>query len=137
MTPPNATTRRRILVVDDDPTIRRLLALVLRDAGYDTEDVVSAEEAVERSSSSPFDLVLVDKNLPGMSGLQAIAAIRKKSPATLALVITAYPSLESLEEARACGAIGYLVKPFDDLKRIPDLVRIALSDGGKSATLER
>ena len=129
--------KQRILVIDDEAVTRRVLGLALRDAGYDVEEAGSAEDAVAMAATKPFDLALVDKNLPGMSGLDGIAAIRRASDKTVALLMTAYPSLESLEQARTAGAIGYVLKPFEDLGKIVDLVRMVFTDGGKSAGVER
>ena len=117
-----ATTERRILLVEDEPTLQRILGSVLGDAGHAVESVGTAEAALTRlneTSSAPIDLVLSDKNLPGMSGLDLLSKVRTLEvdhPVDRAFVlVTGYPSRDSAMTLLEHGANGYLVKPFRSL----------------------
>ncbi|MCA1663645.1 MAG: response regulator, partial [Myxococcales bacterium] len=102
-----------ILVVDDEATVCAVLREFLLEGGYRVECVGSAEEAWSRIESDRFDLLVVDKNLPGVSGIDLVARLRDERLALPALLITGYPTLESVDEALEHGAVDYLSKPFD------------------------
>jgi len=121
---------RHILLVEDEPTLQRILGSVLTDAGHVVESVGTAEAALARladSAAADVDLVLSDKNLPAMSGLELIAHVRENDRAnstTRAFVlVTGYPSRESALEVLASGGDGYMVKPFRSLVHAVDHVQ--------------
>jgi CheY-like chemotaxis protein len=105
----------RILVVDDEETVCGFLERLLSRAGYDVVTEESGQAAIARAHSEPFDLLLVDKNLPGLTGLDVIEAIRVGAPYTPALLMTAYP--EPLL-GRRVRLEGYLAKPFDSIDTV-------------------
>jgi CheY-like chemotaxis protein len=121
-----------ILLVEDEPTLQRILGSVLGDAGYRIEAVGTAEQALERlEDSSDIDLVLTDKNLPHSTGLQLLADVRRAERAgrrpTGVVIITGYPGRDSALQALIDGADGYLVKPFRSLTQAVDEVQRVLA----------
>jgi len=118
----------RILVVDDEPGMRDLLSRVLGDAGHEVSSVESGEEALVLLAREQFDVLVLDKNLPGIDGLMVLRLVRAHQPALRAIMITAYPSDTSNATARALGVLAYIVKPFGILTMI-DAVDAAIEDG--------
>lgn len=103
----------RILAVDDELDMLALLKMIIE--GYSEHQVTATNnplEAVEFLDKEQFDLILTDLKMPGMDGLELLAAARKRDEDAMVMVITAYGSLESAEEAMAQGAYDYITKPF-------------------------
>jgi DNA-binding NtrC family response regulator len=105
----------RVLVADDEQVVLTVVGNLLRDEGYEVELVLSGKEALERLDAQYFDLMVVDKNLPDMSGLELLRKVRQSQPEMESVLITGYGSLESAIEALHLGAGGYLLKPFEDI----------------------
>lgn len=103
--------RARILIVDDEPGIRLALEEALVRDGYSVVTVASGEAALEQMARQGFDLALIDLKLPDVSGMEVLAALGAQWPDTLAIVLTAYASLETAVEALRRGAHDYLLKP--------------------------
>lgn len=101
----------RILIADDEPGIRRTLMEILRRVGYHPSEAASGTEALQRIQTEPFDLVLLDLNMPGMSGTAVLAAARPCAPSTIFIIITAYATLDSAIQALRHWAFDYLLKP--------------------------
>lgn len=104
--------RARVLVVDDEASIRDLLSKALALADYDVETVPDGRAAVGRLRAGTYDLLITDLRMPGMDGLTLIREARQLSPALPVVVITAYSSEASAIEAIDLGVSGYLTKPF-------------------------
>lgn len=105
--------RTRILVVDDDRSVRSLLTKTLHDiGGFSVEEAESAEDALQKIEGREFDLVLTDLKLPGMDGLQLITRIVSSRPEILTILVTGHASIDSAVEAMKRGASDYLIKPF-------------------------
>jgi two-component system, NtrC family, response regulator AtoC len=104
----------RILIIDDEPRIRRVLAMLLDDQGHTTVEAPSGQEAIDLVSKTPFDLALVDFSLPGMDGLATFKVLREHDPKLSAIFMTAYGSIRSAVDAMRAGAFDYLTKPFDN-----------------------
>lgn len=116
-----------VLVVDDEPVVRDvLLRLLAREQDLSLLQAGSAEEALELLSERRVDLLITDKNLPGLGGVELVRKARQKVPAIEAVMITGYPNAESLLAAYAAGASDYLIKPFDDLQVVKAKLRAAL-----------
>ncbi|MGD9575363.1 sigma-54-dependent transcriptional regulator [Desulfovibrio sp.] len=113
-----ARNRTQILVVDDDQGHRSTLATLLSDWGHRVTAVVDGESAVDACKNSPFDLVLMDVRMTGISGIDALKAIRVHNPAIPIIIMTAYSDVSNAVEALKAGAYDYLTKPldFDELK---------------------
>lgn len=109
----------RILIVDDDPDIREVVAVMLRAVGLEVVAVDTGERALERVAAEPFDLLVLDWNLPRMTGIELCRVLRKDpSWARMpVLFLTANASSQDMVEAFASGGDDYVVKPF----RAPEL----------------
>jgi DNA-binding NtrC family response regulator len=105
--------KRRILIVEDDEIFLRPLQRTLEVAGYDVVVAASGEEAIDCLKAEDVDLVLTDKRLPGMDGVELVRRLRAESPDLAVVVLTAYGTIESAVEAVRLGAADYLVKPVE------------------------
>lgn len=110
--PASASGRPRVLVADDEPAIRELLAKTLALAEYDVDPVPDGRTALARLHGSPHDLLITDLKMPGMDGLALIREVRRLHPALPVIIITAYSTEASAIEAINLGVQGYLTKPF-------------------------
>ncbi len=104
----------RILIVDDEEGMRRLLSRVLTREGYDTVAVGSGAEALRLVANERFDLVVTDIKMPEMDGLQLLAELKEYEPSLLVIVITAYGTIENAVQALRSGAYDYIAKPFEN-----------------------
>lgn len=133
--------RHSILIVDDDESICRTLALVLGKKGYETEIARTGRDALNKAKKRFFHVVLLDLKLPGMQGLSLLAPLKKQHPDLATIVITGYASLETAVQAVNEGAAGYITKPLDmdetltiigealeKQRLIAELRRLSLSD---------
>jgi DNA-binding NtrC family response regulator len=101
-----------ILIVDDDETIRKSLATVLKEKGYLIDTAESGREAISKSEKDAYNLALIDIRLPDMDGVQLLTAMKETTPKMVKIIITGYPSLQNAIEAVNRGADGYIVKPI-------------------------
>lgn len=104
----------RILIVDDEKQIRRILSVLLRERGHQVEEALSGEEALDRQSAFHPEIVLLDLSLPGIDGLEALARLLERDPSVDVIMMTAYGTIRSAVEAMRRGAFDYLTKPFDN-----------------------
>ncbi|MGO9059785.1 MAG: sigma-54-dependent transcriptional regulator [Candidatus Binataceae bacterium] len=102
----------RILVADDEASIRDGLVDVLTDEGYDATGVADGAEAIAAITQSSYDVVVTDLRMPGVDGLEVLRRVRELSPQALVLLITAYASVETAVEALRNGAHDYILKPL-------------------------
>jgi len=114
--------KARILVIDDDKSIRETLTTVLETEGYVVDTAENGEEAIEKSRTKFFNLALIDIRLPNMDGTALLTAMRETTPKMVKIIVTGYPSLENAIEAVNKGADGYVVKPFD-MKKLLSMVK--------------
>lgn len=106
-------TRRRILLVDDDPHVRRLLALYLRDLEVEIVEAANGEEALARIDEQHFDAALVDLILPHFGGFRLCRRLKEAGASTWVAIITADDSPETRQTAKEAGANAFLGKPLD------------------------
>lgn len=106
--------RKEILIVDDEEVIQDVLKALLEKNGYHTASAFTAEEALKTMEDTDWDLVLLDLMLPGMSGLDALTEMMKKTPDLPVIMITAFGTIESAVKAMRLGAYHYLTKPFQN-----------------------
>ncbi len=106
-------TTPRILVVDDDESIRKVLTTILEEEGYAVDTAECGKEAIDKSHDKFYNLALVDIRLPDMMGTQLLTALKKTTPKMVKMIITGYPSLQNAIEAVNKGADAYLLKPFN------------------------
>ncbi len=110
----------RLLIVEDEETLRESLKRVFLRDGYDVEAAETAEAALKAIESGPFDLVISDIILPGMNGIELLKKCKELDPGRIVIIVTAYASLETAVEALRAGAYDYIVKPIihEEIKRI-------------------
>jgi len=110
----------RVLVVDDDAVLRKLLSDQIARMGFDTAPAASGEEALAALSKSDFDVLLLDIRMPGLSGLETLREIRKLEDAPEVIMLTADTSLGTGIEAMRLGAYDYLTKPatLDEIEAV-------------------
>ena len=116
--PTAGTTRPRVLVVDDEASIRDLLAKTLTMSDYDVDTAPDGRSALERMRLCPYDLLIADLRMPGMDGLAVIREARRYKADLPVIVITGYSTESSAIDALNLGVAGYLTKPF----RVPQVL---------------
>lgn len=104
----------KVLAVDDATTMRKMVAFTLRGAGYEVIEATDGVDALQKLSTSPFDLIITDVNMPRMDGIEFTRRARATLTArqTPILILTTESELTKKNEARAAGATGWIVKPF-------------------------
>ncbi len=112
--------RARILVVDDEPSIRELLSKTLALAEYDIDLASDGRTAVDRLKIIPYDLLITDLRMPNMDGLAVIREARRLKPDVPVIIVTGYSTEASAIEAVNLGVSGYLTKPF----RVPRVLAV-------------
>lgn len=105
--------RARIIVVDDDESIRKTLSTILEDEGYFVDTAESGKEAMVKTNANFYNLALIDFRLLDMEGTELLIRIKDTVPRMRKIIITGYPTVHNAIEAVNRSADGYLVKPFD------------------------
>jgi DNA-binding NtrC family response regulator len=108
----------RILIVDDDENIRKVLTTILEDEGYIVESVGTAKKAIAKTGKKFYNLALIDIRLPDMEGIELLTRIKDTTPKMRKIIITGYPTLQNAVEAVNRGADAYIIKPFDVKKAL-------------------
>ncbi|HTV42720.1 MAG TPA: sigma-54 dependent transcriptional regulator [Candidatus Sulfotelmatobacter sp.] len=119
------TAQPKILLIDDDPGIRDTLQRVLGAEGYETIIEGRADSGLVRAAKEPFNVVITDMKLPGMSGLELVSQLHAAQPRLPIILVTAFGSTQTAIEATKLGAYDYLLKPFN-IPHLLDLVRRAV-----------
>jgi DNA-binding NtrC family response regulator len=130
----HAFTMARILIVDDDPKVLKLLEALLRADGHEPSPVPRGDEALRKLEAQSFELMVTDLRMEPMDGMTLARAVRDRYPHLPIIVLTAYGTLETAEEALNNGTFDYLTKPF----KVNDLtitIKRALEDARKKAEL--
>lgn len=104
--------RATVLVVDDDPHMRAVLRDFLEREGHRVIEEASGEQAIDVVEAEPLDVVILDKEMPGMNGLDLVSFLRHRVPSVPIIFITAFGGARVAEEAQRRGASCYLEKPF-------------------------
>jgi DNA-binding NtrC family response regulator len=104
--------KARILVVDDEDDLRKLLTHFVSGAGYEVTAAEDGEQALEQLRKGAYDLALLDIMMPNMNGIELLKQIRQQSPGTKAIMLTGYTDLKNAMEAREFGARDFISKPF-------------------------
>jgi DNA-binding response OmpR family regulator len=116
----------RILVVDDDLSIRKTVSLILAQAGYVVDTAENGEEAIAKSDVNFYNLALIDYRLPDMAGTKLLTLLRDTVPRMMKVMLTGFPVLDNAIEAINRGVDGYLTKPVNTeqlLKTIRELLK--------------
>jgi two-component system, OmpR family, KDP operon response regulator KdpE len=124
----------KILVVDDDPQIRRVMRVMLTGHGYEVDDARSGESALEKLHKQRFDLVVLDMGMQGMGGLETCRAIREHSDLAIIMLTVRDRDLDKIEALDA-GADDYVTKPFKSLELLAR-IRAALRRTTKTQAVE-
>lgn len=121
----------RVLLVDDQELFRRGVTMVLgADGDFEIEDVDDGDQAIERMTADPFDVVLLDVRMPGRSGVEVCAEIKAIAPTTGIIMLTASDEEADLYESIRAGASGYLLKDGSTYDQVAEAVRVVA--GGQS-----
>jgi DNA-binding NtrC family response regulator len=102
----------RILVIDDDEGIRKVITTALKEEGYSTDTASSGKEAIEKSNLNFYNLALIDIRLPDMVGTMLLTSLKETTPPMRKIILTGYPAAQNAIDAVNNGANGYLVKPL-------------------------
>jgi two-component system response regulator AtoC len=124
--------QKKILVVDDDESMRHMLSLLLKREGYEVQAVGKGSEALQLASSEPFDFILSDVVMPGMGGLELLQGLKAKKIEATVIMMSAYGNLDTAVEAMKSGAYDYISKPFR-----PDEALMALRKAEEREHLRR
>lgn len=103
---------KKILIVDDDPEIRANLTEIFNDAGYEAMTVASGQEAIDMAVNEQFDVILLDLIMPKMSGIDVLVELRKVTPWSRVIILTAFATRDNAIEAIKKGASDFIYKPF-------------------------
>jgi DNA-binding NtrC family response regulator len=103
----------RILIVDDDDTIRSTMKAILEDEGYEVDLAASGKEGVQKAKETSYNIALLDIRLPDMEGVELLKLMKPAVPRTRKIMVTGYPSTQNAIEALNKNADAYLIKPVD------------------------
>jgi DNA-binding NtrC family response regulator len=103
----------RILIVDDDDTIRTTMKAILEDEGYEVDLAASGKEGIEKSKETTYNIALLDIRLPDMEGVELLKLMKPAVPRTRKIMVTGYPSTQNAIVALNKNADAYLIKPVD------------------------
>ncbi len=112
----------RILIVDDDESIRKTMKAILEDEGYQVDFADSGKEAVQKTNNAAYNLALLDIRLPDMDGVELLKLMKDSVPRTRKIMVTGYPSMQNAISAVNKNADAYLVKPVD-VEKLLDTVK--------------
>ncbi|MBK7864466.1 MAG: response regulator [Archangiaceae bacterium] len=121
-----ASLSSAVLVVDDEPSVLQLLEVLLKRQSLQVQTAVNGSDAIRLMLDNSYGCLMVDKNLPDKSGLDVIAEARRLHPYCACIVMTAFPSYDSILAAMRMGAVDYLEKPFHDLPLVAQKVARAV-----------
>jgi len=125
--------RPRILVVDDDESIRKVLLTILEDEGYIVDTAKNGREAIKKTNTRFYNLALIDIRLTDMEGTKILAKIKDTTPKMRKIIITGYPSLQNAIEALNRGANAYILKPFN-MEKVLKTIKEQLKEQQKEKT---
>ena len=126
------TPQNTILIVDDENRLRLSLSLILQKENYRVETVANAEDALDCLQQHEYDLMFLDLNMPGMSGIELLVEVHRQYPHMPVLILTAHAALESAIQAVRLGARDYLIKPVEPVLILTRVAEI-LAEGEQPA----
>lgn len=124
----------RLLIVDDDPQMRAMLRQALERHGFEVHEAASGEQVLQALESVRPDAIVLDKEMPGVSGFEVLELIRQHDLAVPVIVITAFGGLAVRAEALRRGATAYVEKPFRVNALVEQLLAVTESRGPRSAS---
>jgi len=111
----------RIMVVDDEPSVRKLVSRLLESLGHDVVEAQDGAEALARAGDAPVDMVLLDIDMPGIDGLETLRRLRRAAPDTIVVMVSGIQDEPRAVRALEDGARDFIRKPFD-LARLKEIV---------------
>ncbi|MEK7839052.1 MAG: response regulator [candidate division NC10 bacterium] len=124
----------RLLIVDDDPQMRAMLRQALERHGFEVHEAASGEQVLQALESVRPDAIVLDKEMPGVSGFEVLGLIRQHDVAVPVIVITAFGGLAVRAEALRRGATAYVEKPFRVNALVEQLLAVTEGRGPRSAS---
>jgi DNA-binding response OmpR family regulator len=112
--PKGSASQHHVLLVEDESSVAKGLAMVMREEGYEVDIADTGQGALQKFGGNGFDLLVADLRLPDLDGMEVIQHVRQKRPKTKVLIVTGYPSVSSAVQAVKMGVSDYLRKPFTD-----------------------
>jgi len=122
------SSKHRILVVDDELTVCKSIRQVLVGGDCDVDMAQSGEEALRMEAERPYDVMIVDLMMPGLSGMDLLRMLKAKNPKARIIMVTGYPTMRNTLQAMQLGAVDFLPKPFLPTT-LRNLVAAALTAG--------
>ncbi len=117
----------RILIIDDDENIRKVVQAILEDEGYLVEAADTGEKGIEKSRRKFFNMALIDVRLPDIEGIELLTRLKDTIPRMRKIIITGYPTLQNAVAAVNKGADAYIMKPFD-VEKVLDTIENQLKE---------
>ena len=102
-----------ILIVDDDPSIRKVMAAILEEKGYKVDTAETGKIAIQKTKTKFYNLALLDIRLPDMEGTELLTQMKQTTPPMIKIMVTGYPSLQNAVEALNRGANAFIIKPLN------------------------
>ena len=121
------TSKTRILIVDDEDSLREILRIELSRSGYETASAPDGEQAVSILGKNKFDLILLDIKLPKMDGIAVLKYAHQKYPKTKIIMMTGFGDLKNAMESKEHGAIDFITKPFN-INDVVGTIKTVLSE---------
>jgi two-component system chemotaxis response regulator CheY len=117
---------KKILAIDDSPTMRQLVRVTLSRSGYDVVEAEDGVQGLKKASAETFDMVLSDINMPNMNGIELVRGLRKLAQYkfTPIVLVTTESGLDKKQEGKAAGATGWIVKPFEPEQLLAVVVKV-------------
>jgi DNA-binding response OmpR family regulator len=107
------TEKKRILVVDDEHSLRSAISAQLKEEGYSVSCAEDGDVAIKMLGSQSFDLILLDLKMPHVDGFEVLRFVKKKHPKTKVMMLTGFADLKNALESRGLGADHFIAKPFE------------------------
>jgi DNA-binding response OmpR family regulator len=108
----DAKKKRKILVVDDEINVCKSICQAIESENYDVDMALSGEEALKKDKADPYDLIITDLMMPGISGMDLLTSLKTDRPGVPVIMITGYPTIKTAIQSIKTGAFDYLPKPF-------------------------
>jgi DNA-binding NtrC family response regulator len=127
------TEQARILVIDDDESVRKVLSAALEDEGYKVDTAENGAQAIEKSHQGFYNMALIDIRLPDMEGTRLLSELKQTTPKMRKIIVTGYPSMQNAIEAVKKEANDYVVKPFK-MELVLETIKRQLKEQQEEAT---
>ncbi len=125
-------SKRKVLIVDDEESVRHMLSILLKKEGYDIETAASANSAIDKMGKESYDFILSDIRMPQMDGIKFLKKINKTNSSQIVIIMSAYGNVDTAIEAMKLGAYDYISKPFK-----PDEVLLTLKKAEERRMLQQ